>query len=626
MIVTTRSMGLILLAFLLLPAASAAPQPPPVTIQAALQYEGLPVVSISWQPAHQPLTAAQLASKLPFHPGSIFHERELLQAIQNLFSTGRFSDLAVDAESKPNGVALKFITKRAYFVGHVAVHGIKSPPSSGEVASALKLRLGYPFSRGDEDDAIQSLRQVLQRNGYYHAEIAAELHYEPKSEAANLIFDVKTGDRAHFARPQIEGIPPSEVRRVIGVTHWKRLYGLLGWQSVTEQRLREGLENIENFYEQRNYLESSVSLGGLNYLPEANRVQPVVNIQPGPHIVVRTTGVKIGAGTLRQLVPVFQEHSVDMDLLREGGHNIEQYLQAKGYLEAKATYSVEDAPKGRRVITYNIVRGPKHKFVHLAIEGNHYFTPETLRERLTIQPARFPRYPYGKFSAAYLRHDTAAIASLFRANGFRHVKVTAKVEDDYRGVKNHIGIVIRIRQGPQWLVSKLSIEGARAADLPALRRILASSPGQPFSDQSIAEDRDHLLNFYYNRGYVNATFAYYVSPSANPAGVNLRYVLHTGPQKLVRNVVVSGLKTTKASVVDHRIELKPGEPLSLAEQTDSQRRLYNLGVFARVNAAIQNPQGDENRVNVLYDIDEAHHYALDFGVGAQIARIGGSVT
>ncbi|MGH9625038.1 MAG: hypothetical protein ACRD4G_11965, partial [Bryobacteraceae bacterium] len=68
MIVTTRAMRLILLAFLLLPAASAAPQQPPVTIQAALQYEGLPVVSISWQPAHQPLTPAQLASKLPFHP------------------------------------------------------------------------------------------------------------------------------------------------------------------------------------------------------------------------------------------------------------------------------------------------------------------------------------------------------------------------------------------------------------------------------------------------------------------------------------------------------------------------------------------------------------------------------
>ncbi|MGH9582019.1 MAG: POTRA domain-containing protein [Bryobacteraceae bacterium] len=620
-------MRLIVPALLLVLAGSiGAQQTLPLTIGEALKYEGLPIVSIAWEPADQPLTAAQLAGKLPFHPGSVFHERQLREAIQNLFSTGRFSDLAVDAEAEPSGVALKFITKRAYFVGHVAIYGIKAPPSSGEAASALKLRLGLPFVSGDEHAAIAALSRVLRRNGFYHAEIAAELHYEPKTETANLVFDVDTGERARFARPAIGGIPQSDAARVIGVTHWKRLYGLLGWEPVTQQRLREGIENIRTYYQKRNRLESSVTLAGLSYLPKTNRVRPVVSIHPGPRIAVRETGAKIGRSTLEQLVPVFQEHSIDKDLLAEGSHNIEQYLQAQGYLEAKAAYSVDAGTEGQRIVTYRIVRGPKHKFVHLAIAGNHYFTPETISERLSIQPAEFPRYPYGRFSGAYLRHDVESIASLYRANGFRGVKVTSKVEDDYRGVKNHLGVVIRIEEGPQSLVSKLAIEGARPPDLPALRGILASGPGQPFSDESVAEDRDRLLNFYYNRGYLNATFAYYISPAGNPARVNLRYVLHTGPQKTVRNVLVSGLATTRASVVYDRIELKKGQPLSLAEQTDSQRRLYDLGVFARVNTAIQNPDGGENQKDVLYDIDEAHHYALDFGVGAQIARIGGSVT
>ena len=74
------------------------------------------------------------------------------------------------------------------------------------------------------------------------------------------------------------------------------------------------------------------------------------------------------------------------------------------------------------------------------------------------------------------------------------------------------------------------------------------------------------------------------------------------------------------------MELKNGQPLSLIEETDSQRRLYELGIFARVNTAVQNPDGDEDQKNVLYDIDEARHYSLNIGVGAQIARIGGGVT
>lgn len=620
-------MRLIPLALLLLMASSAvAEQNPPLSIATALQYEGSPIVSVAWEPADQPLTPVQLASKLPFHAGSVFHERQLREAIQSLFSTGRFSDVAVDAESVRGGVALKFITKRAYFVGHVAVYGVKSPPSNGEVASALKLRLGFPFENRDEDAAVASLNDVLKRNGFYRPEIAVEVHFEPDTETANLVFDVKTGDRAHFARPAIKGVPQSEISHVIETTRWKRLYGLLGWEPVTQQRVREGLENIEKYYQKRNRFESNVTLTALKYRPQTNRVQPIVEVHPGPRIAVRTTGFRIGTTTLEQLVPVFQEHSIAPDLLAEGRQNIEQYLEAKGYLEAKAGYSVVDGDEARRIVTYRITRGPKHRFVHLAIAGNHYFTPQTIWQRLSIQPAEFPRYPYGKFSAAYLRHDTEAIASLFRANGFRDVKVTARVRDDYGGVKNHIGVLIRIRQGTQWLVSKLAIQGARPGDLPVLREIVASDPGQPFSDESVAEDRDRLLNFYYNRGYLNATFAYYVSSAGEPARVNLRYALDVGTQKTVRSVLVSGLGTTKPSVVYHRIELKQGQPLSLAEQTDSQRRLYDLGVFARVNTAIQNPDGNESEKNVLYDIDEAHHYALDFGVGAQIARIGGSVT
>ena len=35
--------------------------------------------------------------------------------------------------------------------------------------------------------------------------------------------------------------------------------------------------------------------------------------------------------------------------------------------------------------------------------------------------------------------------------------------------------------------------------------------------------------------------------------------------------------------------LKPGDPLSQNQITGSQKRLYDLGIFAKVNAAIQNP-------------------------------------
>ena len=58
----------------------------------------------------------------------------------------------------------------------------------------------------------------------------------------------------------------------------------------------------------------------------------------------------------------------------------------------------------------------------------------------------------------------------------------------------------------------------------------------------------------------------------------------------------------------------------------SQRRLYDLGIFAKVNTAIQNPDGDEPDKYVLYSLEEAGRYLMNVGFGAEIGRIGGGTT
>jgi len=90
----------------------------------------------------------------------------------------------------------------------------------------------------------------------------------------------------------------------------------------------------------------------------------------------------------------------------------------------------------------------------------------------------------------------------------------------------------------------------------------------------------------------------------------------------VRDVITTGLKTTRQSVVDRRLTMKPGEPLSPVEQTDIQKSFYDMGVFARVDTAIENPDGDTNYKYVMYNFDEANRYTFSLGFGAQVGRFG----
>ena len=100
------------------------------------------------------------------------------------------------------------------------------------------------------------------------------------------------------------------------------------------------------------------------------------------------------------------------------------------------------------------------------------------------------------------------------------------------------------------------------------------------------------------------------------------YTIKEGERQFVREVITSGLKTTRQSYVDKRIKMKPGEPLSPIEETNIQKQFYDLGIFARVDTAIENPDGDEAHKFVLYNFEEADRYTFTVGVGAQVARFG----
>ena len=107
----------------------------------------------------------------------------------------------------------------------------------------------------------------------------------------------------------------------------------------------------------------------------------------------------------------------------------------------------------------------------------------------------------------------------------------------------HIAIFIEIKEGPQWFVSKLDLEGVAADDPRRLLLLLHSTEGQPYSDLNIASDRDAVLDYYFNHGYPAAKFDFTSTPAAEANHVDLKFVVTPGERVYVRDVLVNGLQT-----------------------------------------------------------------------------------
>jgi outer membrane protein assembly complex protein YaeT len=596
------------------------------------KYEGLNVVNVRFEPpaSRQPVDPEELFQILPMKRDQPFSMDVVRASIERLFATGRYADIQVDVEPYNPGVIVTFRTKNSWFIGNVSVAGkIKDPPNPGQLVNATRLELGLPYNDSALDQAVAGQRRLLEANGLFLSYIRPVFDYDDRHQQINIRFEIDSGKRARFTTPVMNGDLKLSFERVLRATKFRR-WLIHTWKPMTQARVTQGIDGIRLLYQKENRLEARVLLESMRYESDTNSAIATIRVDAGPRIEVNTFGFKIPQGKLRQLIPIYEEHTVDEDLLQEGSRNLRDYLQSQGYFEAQVEFKQQGVLKDKSSLDYLIVSGSRHKLMSIVIEGNRYFSTETIRARMFLQKANLLQFPHGRFSGNLLRRDVDTIRNLYQSNGFRDVKVTSQVQDDFDGQVGDIGVKIHIDEGPQYLVKNVQLEGVQAMDRDKVLAGLTSAPGQPFSEFNVAVDRDSILARYFESGFPKATFEWSSKPDPDdPHRVELTFKITEGGQQFVREVLINpeGLKITRPGLVARQLrDLNPGDPLSPVAIAETQRRLYDLGVFARVDAAIENPDGETDRKYVLFNIEEAKRYSAAFGVGAEVGRIGGCTT
>lgn len=551
---------------------------------------------------------------------------ELDRSIANLWATGRYSDIVVLADEKPEGVTLTFRTESAFFIGPVTVKGVPEPPNPALLVNTTQLNLGEPFDEDQLKPALNRLLDLLKNNGFWNASVRYSIERLAATEEVAIRFVVEPGPRSRFLKPAIEGDPRLPEKKLLDLTGWKVPFRKRG-REVSQGRLQRGEERIRDSYLKNDYLSALVSLRKLEYDPPTSNIRPHLEAQAGPRVLVVAEGAKVSGGTMRGLVPVYQEHTVDRELLVEGEQKLAAHFEAEGFFDVKVSFRDTPASEnGARRITFTVERGPRYRLAEVAVRGNQFFDESTLKERLEIVPARFPRYPRGVFSNNLLEQGRAAIEALYRTNGFNDVKVTAGVAKGWKGKQTQAAAVYTVEEGEQWFIDEMDLNGVDLKLLDEVRGLISSTTGQPFSLSTVSADRDAVLNWYFNNGYPDAQFDARIQDGSGPRRVRLFYRVTEGRRVFVRDILISGLQTTRRSLVTSRLLFAPQEPLSQSRLVETQRRLYDLGIFAKVDVSVQNPDGRERGKYVLLQVEEARKYSLNLGFGAEFGRIGGGST
>jgi outer membrane protein assembly factor BamA len=542
-------------------------------------------------------------------------DRSQLQAsIRELFATGRFSNIAVDAtRGTDQDVALTFYVRENYFIGAVTITGAPKHPTGNQLINASKLQLGEVYDPDKIKNAMASMKSVLADNGWYQAEVRTQQNFNRNTQIVDIHFWVDRKEQARVGDILVPGTPGYSEDEIRSITK------LHPGSHVTSQRITKALERLRKKYQKDDRLEAQVSLVDRNYHPDTNRLDYVFSIERGPSVDLRVEGAKVSRGVQKRTIPIFEENAVDDDLLNEGRRNLLDYLQQRGYFDARVEYSKEADPQHDRThVVYQINRGDRHSLVALNIEGNKYFDRGTILERMSIRPVS-GFLTHGRYSETLLSRDIDSIVNLYKANGFRDVNVSHEVQDNVNGRAGDLAVTIHIDEGPQSIVNSLNIVGNHSVSDDDIRANLSSTEGQPYSDANIASDRDSIVNYYFNHGFPDVQFESSTKPvKGDPTRLNVTYTIKEGEQVYVDRVRVAGLSYTRPFIVDRELQIHDNDPLSQSAMLDTQRRLYDLGIFNEVDVAVQNPDGNAKYKDLMLQMSEARRWTITYGLGFEV--------
>jgi outer membrane protein assembly complex protein YaeT len=527
------------------------------------------------------------------------------ESIVHLFSLGRFEDVRVDAALLDNGVRLSYELVPVHPITRIRFEGPGGPGvDDSAVRRALTDRYGASPALGRVTDMTQFVTDALRASGYLHPAVTSRADIEHAPEHATLIFTIDPGVRTTIGAVDIVGRPSvaqDEFLKSLGVTS-----GSPFQREVLNARIEQYVEGRRRngYYEAKITPEARLSDG--------DRVANLtLTVAAGQHVTVVFAGDPLPADKRQEFVPVEREGSVDEDLLEDSSNRIEDYLRGQGYRDARAPHTRGESER-ELVITFTVVRGPQFRVSAVEVSGNASIPLSDLATGLRMKDGAL-------FSESRLDADVQAIEDLYHRRGFASARARPAVEPvPGAATPTQVPVAVRlvITEGVRTTVEAVTFAGQRALSDVALRALVRSVPGAPFVPSLLAVDRDAIQLAYQNLGYQNGTVE--ARPQFSPDGtrVTLAFEVREGPQVFVDHVLIVGNVRTRTGTIERELQVKPGDPFSLAALNESQRRLTALGLFRRARIT-ELRHGDEALRDVLVTIEEASPTTIGYGGGLE---------
>jgi outer membrane protein assembly factor BamA len=264
-----------------------------------------------------------------------------------------------------------------------------------------------------------------------------------------------------------------------------------------------------------------------------------------------------------------------------------------------------------RTLVIDVTPGPRADRIEVRFEG----VDERLRSELLDEVGDRARAVQAL--ATPPEYERIVLAAL-RRRGYAQASVTVGVPVFEEAIAT---VPVNVNPGPEFRLGVVSFEGASSIAIAEVRLETGLQEGALYRSEDVESARMRLQARYRRDGFTTASIDVREEVRASDAQVDVVFNVQEGPRQVIKEISVSGLRAVDEDIVTRTLRLKVGDALRTADWLEARRRLFESGLFRRVDIDVEPVEGAPAEASpVVLRVAVEEWPALRLRYGFQVAE------
>lgn len=380
--------------------------------------------------------------------------------------------------------------------------------------------------------------------------------------------------------------------------------------------LQDALERIRKLYRKNNYLSFSL----VAKREEKNgRVDMFIQIDSGPKIFLEYEGTPIPRKLEKEIVNTWAGNPFGQLALEDIRQRIRVHFMEKRYYDVQVSVREKKENTRDRILIFRIIKGPKFGKPDIQIEGNLALAEKLIKAHLNKS---------GLTNSAFYRpmEWVKSIEDLYIRQGYLRPRVQLSVVHlEPEEKKAHVEV--SIDEGIRYKIGNLEINGLHLFGDTQILDEIAIRPGEYILPERFYQVDHKIHELYVQKGFNDVRVQSDIRTHVDKGTVDLGIDIQENQRGTIAEISIEGNRLTNEKVIRRELAFNVGEALNLRMINETRKRLYDLGIFERVNIDIQpveqrgkntaeesmDPKKDDKQHRVVISVVELKPYRLRYG-------------